>query len=170
MTIKWSVCCYYNIRYLYSLNPLQRVVLSALFVFVELNGGSVKATVMTHVVVLSFFSFFFLFFYVCFLIYLPAGLMRASSSSASVVLVLATAVIFVLFCPCNRFLFLFSMSRRMLFFYKKQPFLFDFLASHSSRHLSFFLLVIVSFFSLFFRFFFSLFFCFSSSFFFLLFL
>ena len=52
----------------------------------------------------------------------------------------ATAVIFfVLFCPCNRYLFLFSTYGVPLAI-AAFTFLFDLLASHSSEHLSFVLL------------------------------
>ena len=97
-----------------ALNPLQRVVVSALFVFVEFNGGSAKATVMTccRSFYFSIFSFCLLPCfpphrpYYAFLCLMPVQYFLPLHR---VVFVCETAVIlFVLFCPCNRYKFLFS--------------------------------------------------------------
>ena len=116
---------------------------SSCFVFVEFNGGSGSAIVMT----LSSSFFFFLF---CLPPYFPphrpcAGIFFLSvlflcvrqQLSFSCYLVRATTVIlFMLFCPCNRYLFLFSTYGVPLAI-AAFPFLSGLVASHSSEHLSF---------------------------------
>ena len=101
------------------------------FVFVEFNGGSAKATAgMTC-------RLFFFFFLLNPVLPSPPALCRYPLP-LRVVCVRKTAVIFfVLFCPCNRYMFLFS-TYGVLLAIAAFPFLSDLLASHSSKHLLFF--------------------------------
>ena len=86
------------------LNLLQRVLVSALFVFVEFNGGSAKATVMTCCrPVFYFFSLFAPSFPSPPALLFPYyALCRYLVTLIRVVFVPNTAVtLFVWFCPCN---------------------------------------------------------------------
>ena len=96
-----------------------------MFVFVEINGGSAKATVMTCCCP---------FIFVAPLFPSPLALCRHFLALLRVVFVRKTAVIFVvLFCPCNsRYLLrvvfvratdICSSSARMMFLWQLQPFL-----------------------------------------------
>ena len=137
------------------LNPLQRVVVSALFVFVEFNG-SAKATVMT-----CCRSFFF----VCLFAPLfpsPPALCRYLPLRVVFVLVRETAGIIRVIWSVQQQLsssccfvraagICCSSSARMLFFL--QPFLSNLLASHSSENLPFVFALFSLFLHLFFLFF-----------------
>ena len=150
----WSVCYYY----IYSPEPSMRMVVfaSALFVFVESNGGSAKEAVMTCCRPL-FFVFFLIFLFVCSLISLPTGLMAASSSSSTCCFVRETALIsFELFCPCDISYLLRVLSVQQVsvplqhvccYSCTLKASLSDLLASHCSKHLSFVLFCFVFFFS-----------------------
>ena len=136
------------------------MVVSALFVFVEFNGGSAKATAVMTCCRPFFFSFLFALLYsphrpagisFLFLLFLP---IKQQLSWCCFVRATA-AIFFVWFRPCNRYMFLFSTYGVPLAI-APFPFLSD-LASHFSEHLSFVLLCFLFSFLLFFSFFFSFF-------------
>ena len=100
------------------------ILVSALFVFVEFNGGSAKATaVMTLAVVLPFCCFFFFFLFAP-LFLSPPALCRYLLARLRVVFVRATAVSYLLGVVFDRATGICSSSARMLFL---QPFLSVFL-------------------------------------------
>ena len=147
-----------------ALDPLQRVVVPALFVFVEFNGGSARATaVMACCRPFCIFFFFFFFFFFLFVPWFPSppalyryeyllALLRVCVRKTAVSCLLSV-VLSTWFCLCNSShlrsccfvpatgtkvsydLFLFSTYGVPLATF---PFLCDLLASHSSQHLSFF--------------------------------
>ena len=139
---------------------MQRVVVSALFIFVESNGGSSKATVMTCCRRFIFFFSFFLF--ACSRISLPTGLFcrhllplhvvfaRKQQVSSSCCFARTTAAIFfVLLCLCNRHHLLLFSAYGVPLAIAAFPFLSNFLASQSSEHLSFLSLFVFVLFCLF---------------------